>query len=158
MHDSNTDSNHGAHSSIEDARNKSIRIYINGELFAREDAKVSVYDSGFMLGDGVWEGLRLHNGKFLFEELHIERLFQGAKSIDMNIGKTHQEISDALAETIAANNMYDGVHVRLIALALIGLAPHATDASAPIIQEYSSRRQDPCSICMSDPPERGETR
>lgn len=114
MHDSDTYSNHGAHSSIEDARNQSIRIYINGELFAREDAKVSVYDSGFMLGDGVWEGLRLHNGKFLFEELHIERLFQGAKSIDMNIGKTHQEISDALAETIAANDMYDGVHARLM--------------------------------------------
>jgi branched-chain amino acid aminotransferase len=132
MHDSDTHSNHGAHATIEDPRNKSIRIYINGELFAREDAKVSVYDSGFMLGDGVWEGLRLHNGRFLFEELHIERLFHGAKAIDMNIGKTRQEISDALAETIAANNMYDGVHVRL----MVTRGPKKTPNQDPRLSIY----------------------
>jgi branched-chain amino acid aminotransferase len=83
-------------------------------MVPKADAKVSVYDSGFMLGDGVWEGLRLHNGKFLFEDLHIERLFAGAKAIDLDIGKSQQEISDALEETVEANAMFDGVHVRLM--------------------------------------------
>ncbi|MFT5501586.1 MAG: branched-chain amino acid aminotransferase [Woeseiaceae bacterium] len=134
MQNSETHSNHGVHSSIEDDRNKSILIYINGELFKREDAKVSVYDSGFMLGDGVWEGLRLHNGKFLFEELHIERLFHGAKSIDLNIGKTHQEISAALAETVAANNMIDGVHVRL----MVTRGPKKTPFQDPRLSIFGS--------------------
>ena len=112
----NTDdhSQHGPHSSIEDPRNESIKIYVNGDFFPRDEAKVSVYDSGFMLGDGVWEGLRLHNGKYLFEDLHIERLFQGAKTIDLDIGRTRQELSNALAETAAANDMHDGVHARLM--------------------------------------------
>lgn len=109
-----SNSRFGAHASLEDPRNSSIKIYINGKMLPREDAKVSVYDSGFMFGDGVWEGMRLHNGKFLFEDLHLERLFAGAKAIDLDIGKSRQELSTALAETVAANGMVDGVHARLM--------------------------------------------
>lgn len=104
----------GTHATVEDPRNDAIKIYVNGEMLPRDEAKVSVYDSGFMLGDGVWEGLRLHNGKLLFADLHIQRLFAGAKSIDLDIGKTPQQILDALMETVVANNMYDGVHLRLM--------------------------------------------
>lgn len=104
----------GTHESIADSRNDTVQIYINGDFFIRDEAKISVFDSGFMLGDGVWEGLRLHNGKFLFEDLHIRRLFEGAKTLDLDISKTPEEISAALAETIAVNNMHDGVHVRLM--------------------------------------------
>jgi branched-chain amino acid aminotransferase len=103
-----------AHAAADDRRNDDILIYVNGQLLPREAANVSVYDSGFLLGDGVWEGLRLHNGKFLFEELHVDRLFSGAKAIDLDIGKSRQEISQILATTVAANEMHDGVHVRLM--------------------------------------------
>lgn len=112
---SNVSNSHfGPHATLEDPRNASIRIYVNGEMLPREDAKISVYDSGFMLGDGVWEGMRLHNGKFLFEDLHLNRLFAGAKAIDLDIGKSRQELSAALAETAAANQMVDGVHIRMM--------------------------------------------
>lgn len=106
--------NSGAHAAEADARNETIRIYVDGDIVDREDAKVSVYDSGFLLGDGVWEGLRLHNGKFLFEAEHLDRLFAGARAIALDIGKSRQELSAALAETVAANGMVDGVHVRLM--------------------------------------------
>jgi branched-chain amino acid aminotransferase len=104
----------GTHAVVEDPRNASIKIYVNGDFKPRDEAKVSVYDSGFMLGDGVWEGLRLHNGRFLFADLHIDRLFAGAKAIDLDIGKSRQEILDALTMTVEANDMFDGVHVRLM--------------------------------------------
>ena len=104
----------GTHATIDDSRNASIRIYVNGDIVPRDEAKVSVYDSGFMLGDGVWEGLRLHNGRFLFADLHLDRLFAGAKAIDLDIGKSKEELLVALQQTIAANDMYDGVHVRLM--------------------------------------------
>jgi branched-chain amino acid aminotransferase len=76
----------GSHEYVDDPRNAAIRIWINGELFAREDAKVSVFDSGFILGDGVWEGLRVHEGKIAFLDRHLDRLYEGAKAIDMEIG------------------------------------------------------------------------
>lgn len=104
----------GAHAAVGDPRNETIKIYLNGEMVPKADAKVSVYDSGFMLGDGVWEGMRLHNGKFLFEKLHIERLMAGAKAIDLDIGMSRDEISAALSQTVAANSMLDGVHARLM--------------------------------------------
>lgn len=104
----------GAHASLEDPRNETIKIYLNGALVPRSEAKVSVYDSGFMLGDGVWEGLRLNNGKIAFIDDHLDRLMAGAKALDMDIGKTKQELIDALYETVAANEMHDGVHLRLM--------------------------------------------
>lgn len=105
---------YGAHSTIHDARNDDIRVYVNGEIVARKDAKISVFDSGFLVGDGIWEGLRLHNGRFIFEELHIDRLFDGARTIDLDIGKSKQEIAAALYRVVEANGMYDGVHARLM--------------------------------------------
>ena len=97
-----------------DKRNNDIQIYINGEFFHRSEAKLSVMDSGYLLGDGVWEGIRLHNCKFLFLEQHLERLFWGASQIDMDIGKTMEEIISILYETAKFNKMKSGVHVRLI--------------------------------------------
>lgn len=114
MSENSSKSHFGAHATIEDPRNAGIKIYVNGEMLPKADAKISVYDSGFMLGDGVWEGMRLHNGKFLFEDLHLDRLLAGAKALDLEIGKTKQELSAALAQTIAANDMVDGVHVRIM--------------------------------------------
>ncbi len=77
---------HGTHDALEDPRNAEVKIYVTGELVPRDEAKVSVFDSGFMLGDGVWEGLRLHNGKFAFMAPHLDRLYEGAKAIDLDIG------------------------------------------------------------------------
>ena len=81
------------HDAAVDPRNAAIKIYVNGDLVPRDEAKVSVYDSGFMLGDGVWEGLRLYNGRFAFLDEHLDRLFEAAKAIDLDIGKTPEEIA-----------------------------------------------------------------
>ena len=105
---------HGTHDALEDPRNAEVKIYVNGDLVPREEAKVSVFDSGFMLGDGVWEGLRLHNGKFAFVDEHLDRLFEGAKAIDMDIGMSPGEMAQALCRTAEANGMDSGVHVRLM--------------------------------------------
>ncbi len=102
------------HASEEDARNDTVKIFVNGEFFLRNEAKVSVFDSGFMLGDGIWEGLRLHNGKLVFVEDHINRLFEGAKAIDLDIEMSKKEVEAALYRTIAENDMYDGVHIRMM--------------------------------------------
>ncbi|HJM81900.1 MAG TPA: aminotransferase class IV [Candidatus Poseidoniia archaeon] len=104
----------GTHDYVEDLRNAEVLVYINGKFYPRQDASISVFDSGFLLGDGVWEGIRLHNGKFLFLEQHLERLFWGASQIDMDIGKTMGEITSILYDTIKSNRMESGVHVRLI--------------------------------------------
>lgn len=130
----NTDSfdYRGPHASVEDPRNESVKIYVNGEFYPREEAKVSVYDSGFMLGDGVWEGLRLYNGRYLFEDLHLTRLFHGAKAIDLDIGKTRAELSEALAQTAAVNDMRDGVHARL----MVTRGPKKTPFQDPRLSVY----------------------
>lgn len=102
------------HQAQEDARNESIRIYVNGRIVPRQEALVSVYDSGFLLGDGVWEGLRLYNGKWAFLDLHLSRLFQAAKAIDLDLGMGRQDVIAALEETRAANGMETDVHARLM--------------------------------------------
>jgi branched-chain amino acid aminotransferase len=99
---------------VSDPRNASILINVNGELKSRAEAVVSVFDSGFMLGDGVWEGLRVHRGKPLFLERHLDRLFEGAKAIAMEVGLSKDELSRRLFETLEANGMDEGVHVRLM--------------------------------------------
>ena len=104
----------GTHEYIEDERNRSILINVNGKLLPREKAVVSVFDSGFILGDGVWEGLRLHHGVVVFLKDHLRRLYQGAKSLDMDIGLTTDEITARLMQTLQANDMHDGVHIRLM--------------------------------------------
>lgn len=96
------------------SKNKDILIYIDGELFNRNDAKISVYDSGFLMGDGIWEGLRLVNGSWIFLDEHIDRLFEGLKAIDINLNKSKEEIIDALEKTRLANGMHDNAHARLM--------------------------------------------
>jgi branched-chain amino acid aminotransferase len=104
----------GTHAVIADERNANVLIYINGELVPRSEAKVSVFDSGFLIGDGIWEGLRLHHGVFAFLDEHLDRLFQGAAAISLNIRMTREDIKEALYRTVRANAMTDGVHVRLM--------------------------------------------
>jgi branched-chain amino acid aminotransferase len=104
----------GTHEALPDERNEHVLVYINGEMTPRAEAKVSVFDSGFLVGDGVWEGLRLHEGVFVFLDEHLDRLFQGARAIGMDIGKTREELTEALFQTVQANGMHDGVHVRLM--------------------------------------------
>jgi branched-chain amino acid aminotransferase len=104
----------GTHDHAGDPRNDDILIWVNGELKPRAEAVVSVFDSGFVLGDGVWEGLRVHDGHPAFLEKHLDRLFQGAQAILMDLGMTREEITRAIYDTIAANDMRDGVHIRLM--------------------------------------------
>ena len=106
----------GTHEALPDERNEGVLVYINGEFYRREEAKISVFDSGFLVGDGVWEGLRLHGGEFAFLDLHLDRLFEGAKAIDLDIGMTRGEITQSLRETVRRNGMEgsSGVHVRLM--------------------------------------------
>ena len=99
---------------VSDPRNASILISVNGALKPRAEATVSVFDSGFMLGDGVWEGLRVHQGKAAFLDRHLDRLFEGAKAIAMDIGLSREELSKRLYDTLDANGMTEGVHVRLM--------------------------------------------
>ena len=102
------------HQAEEDSRNETILIYLNGRIVPKAEALVSVYDSGFMLGDGVWEGLRLYDGRWAFLDDHMDRLFEAAKAIDLNIGMTRAEVIDALEQTRAANDMTTDAHARLM--------------------------------------------
>jgi branched-chain amino acid aminotransferase len=104
----------GTHEYQDDPRNAGILIYVNGELVPREQASVSVFDSGFVLGDGVWEGLRLHRGRLLFLDDHLDRLYAGARALDFDIGLDRQALTDALYRTVEANAMHDHVHIRLM--------------------------------------------
>ncbi|MBI6630977.1 D-amino acid aminotransferase [Pontibaca salina] len=102
------------HQAEEDARNQSILIHVDGQLKPKAEAVVSVYDSGFMLGDGVWEGLRLYNGHWAFLDEHLDRLFGAAKAIDLDIGIDREGLIAALEQTRQANNMITDVHARLM--------------------------------------------
>ena len=104
----------GTHEYIQDPRNDNVLIYINGEMLPRPEAKVSVFDSGFLLGDGVWEGIRLHNGQLVFCEEHIDRLYIGAAAIGMDIGMSKNDLVAKIHDTLAANEMYSDIHLRLI--------------------------------------------
>lgn len=97
-----------------DSRNDNIQIYINGQFFPRADAKVSVMDSGYLLGDGVWEGIRLYNNHLIHLEKHLERLYEGAETIQMDIGISKSEMISALEKTLKKNEMISDVHIRLI--------------------------------------------
>lgn len=102
------------HDFHDDPRNADIRIWINGQLKTRAEATVSVFDSGFVLGDGVWEGLRVVNGHPAFLDAHLARLWEGAKAIMLDIGLSRAELTQAIYDTLAANQMHDGVHIRLM--------------------------------------------
>lgn len=105
---------HGTHNAVEDPRNEDILIYVNGELLPRKDAKISVFDSGYLVGDGVWEGFRLHKGALVFLKEHYDRLFQGAKAVGMDLGMSREQITRAVWKTLDANTMKDGVHIRVM--------------------------------------------
>jgi len=105
---------HGTHNAVHDARNENVLIYVNGELFPRNEAKISVFDSGYLVGDGVWEALRLHEDVLVFLDEHLDRLWQGAATIGMDVGMSREELTDALWQTINANEMHDNVHVRFM--------------------------------------------
>ena len=102
------------HDALPDARNENVLIYVNGQLLPRAEAKISVFDSGFLVGDGVWEAVRLHEGAFVFLDQHLDRLFQGAKAIGLDIGLSRAELTEALRKTVEANGMRSGAHVRLM--------------------------------------------
>jgi branched-chain amino acid aminotransferase len=105
---------HGTHDFESDSRNDEILVWVNGQLRPRAEAVVSVFDSGFVLGDGVWEGLRVHAGHPVFLEQHLDRLLEGAHALMIDVGLTRVELTRALYATLAANDMTDGVHVRLM--------------------------------------------
>ena len=136
------------HDYVKDSRNDNIKIYINGEYYHRSEAKISVFDSGFLLGDGVWEGIRLHNNKLIHLENHIDRLFAGAKSIAMEIHLSKEEIINAIWSTLKENNMSSDTHIRLIVSRGIKSTPYQhpkVTISTPtivIIPEYKRPNKD----------------
>jgi len=132
----------GTHEYQDDPRNADIIIDINGEYFARDDAKVSVFDSGFVLGDGVWEGLRVHQGRIAFLDQHLERLYGGAKALDMEMEVTAEELGERLYRLLEKNNMQDGVHIRLMVSRGVKATPYQdpritiTPPTIVIVPEY----------------------
>src|SRR6476469_9659761 len=105
---------HGTHDYVDDPRNAEILISVNGQLVPRAEAVVSVFDAGFVLGDGVWEGLRVSGGHPAFLELHLDRLWEGAAALAMDPGVTREELTERIYETIRGNDMTDVVHIRLM--------------------------------------------
>ncbi len=103
---------HGTHNAEADARNANIKIFINGELLHRDDAKISVFDSGYLVGDGIWEALRLHNNKLVFLDLHLNRMWEASAAVGMKLPFTKKELTKNIWKTINANDMHDNVHVR----------------------------------------------
>ncbi len=104
----------GTHVAVPDDRNASVLIYVNGAFVPRDVASVSVFDSAFLVGDGVWEGLRLHDGTYAFLDRHLDRLFASAKGVHLDIGKTREELTEILYETARINEMTTDAHVRMM--------------------------------------------
>ena len=104
----------GSQQQVPDPRNERVLINLNGALVPRAEARVSLFDAGFVCGDGVWEGIRLHNGVLLFLDQHLDRLYWGAAHIRLDIGMDRPTLAAELKRTLAANQMHDGVHIRLM--------------------------------------------
>ncbi len=138
----------GTHAYEPDPRNDGILISVNGELVPRGRAVVSVFDSGFVLGDGVWEGLRLHNGQLAFAEAHLDRLYEGAKAIDLDIGMEPAELAAEILRCTAANEMTDDVHIRLMVTRGVKATPYQDPRATVggptivIIPEYKRPKPD----------------
>ena len=132
----------GTHDYRDDPRNADILISVNGKLVPRAEAVVSVFDSGFVLGDGVWEGLRLTEGGIAFLDAHFDRLYEGAKAIDMDVGLSRHELAERLFACLKANAMRDGVHIRLMVTRGVKRTPYQDPrvtigpATVVIIPEY----------------------
>jgi branched-chain amino acid aminotransferase len=135
---------HGTHDFVADPRNESVLIYLNGEYRTRDQAMVSVFDSGFVLGDGVWEGLRVVDGHPAFLERHLDRLYEGAKAILLDIGLGRADLTRAIYDTLAKNGMRDGVHIRLMVTRGIKRTPYQDPrvcigpATIVILPEYKT--------------------
>ena len=138
------DDAHGVHDYLTDPRNADILVSVNGELKKRDEAVVSVFDSGYILGDGVWEGLRVMDGGIAFLPEHLKRLWAGAKALDMDIGLTKTELTMRLFDCLKAQDMTDGVHIRLMVTRGIKKTPYQgprftiTKPTIVIIPEYKS--------------------
>jgi branched-chain amino acid aminotransferase len=136
----------GTHHSADDPRNRDILVYVNGELRPRGEALISVFDSGFILGDGVWEGLRVHHGRIAFLDAHLDRLYEAAKAIDLDTGLDRAALTAALYRTLAANRMSEGVHMRLMVTRGLKSTPYQDPracigaATVVIIAEYKEPR------------------
>lgn len=136
----------GTHAYEDDPRNAEILVSVNGTLVPRDQAMVSVFDSGFLLGDGVWEGLRVVDGGVAFLDEHLDRLFEGARAIDMDIGVSRAELTERLFACLAANAMEDGVHARLMVTRGIKATPYQDPrvtigpATIVIVPEYKTPR------------------
>lgn len=102
------------HSAVPDDRNAGVLVYVNGEFVPRSEARISVFDSGYLVGDGVWEGIRLHHGKFAFLDKHLDRLFHGLDTARIGIGMDRDGVTSLLHQVVDRNGMTDGVHVRLM--------------------------------------------
>jgi branched-chain amino acid aminotransferase len=133
---------HGTHDFADNPRNDDVLVYVNGVLLPRDRAVVSVFDSGFVLGDGVWEGIRVARGRAAFLERHLDRLYEGAAAIMLDIGRTRSELAAAIADTLRANDMTDGVHVRLMVTRGVKRTPYQDPrltvgpATVVIVPEY----------------------
>ena len=103
-----------SHDFFKDKRNNNIKIYINGKFYKRNEAKISVFDSSVLLGDGVWDSLRYHNNKFIFLNEHLDRLYKDAKLINLKIHVSRKKLSEALKKTIKINKMKTDVHLRIV--------------------------------------------
>lgn len=138
------DDAHGVHDYVYDERNADILVSINGELRHRDQATVSVFESGYLLGDGVWEGMRVHGGGVAFLSEHLKRLYAGAKTIDMDIGLTPEALAQQLFDCLKAQGMMDGVHIRLMVTRGVKKTPYQgprftiTPPTIVIIPEYKS--------------------
>ncbi len=136
-----------SHDYIKDKRNQNIKIFINNKFYLRENAKVSVFDSGFLLGDGVWSGIRFHNNKFLFLNDHLKRLFDDAKKINLKIHLTKKQLTKILMNTIKINKMKTDVHIRLVVSRGVKSTPYQDPAftiSKPtivVIPEYKQPQE-----------------
>jgi branched-chain amino acid aminotransferase len=132
----------GTHEYQDDPRNATIAIDINGEFFIRDEARVSVFDSGFVLGDGIWEGLRVHHGKVAFLDQHLDRLYEGAKALDMEMEVSPQQLRERIYRVLEKNAMHEGVHIRLMVSRGIKATPYQdpritiTPPTIVIIPEY----------------------
>ena len=139
--------------------NQNILIYVNGELLPRSEAVISVYDSGFLMGDGVWEGIRLIQDKWIFLDEHIDRLFEGARAIDLELGLSAEQITNAILETQHANNMSDQAHARVMFTRGVKVKPFqqpALSTSGPtfvIIMEHSDPQAKAQGITMATVPQ-----
>ena len=139
--------------------NQNILIYVNGKLLPRSEAVISVYDSGFLMGDGVWEGIRLIQDKWIFLDEHIDRLFEGARAIDLELGLSAKQITNAILETQHANNMSDQAHARVMFTRGVKVKPFqqpALSTSGPtfvIIMEHSDPHAKAQGITMATVPQ-----